>query len=75
MPENSPREKPLTPLSGERKRFRDAIQRLRSHVDALEDYVAQGCPTTAARQAVTMTAAQVSNHAAVIDALGGQHGH
>lgn len=57
------------PIAGEYKRFQDAVIRLRSHMIELDDCVAQRLPTTATRQAVTTAAAQVSNHAAVIDAM------
>ncbi len=66
---NDQDDKPPTPLVGERRRFRDAIERLLSHVDALADAVHHGLPTTSIRQSVTMTAVQATEHAAVIDAL------
>lgn len=56
-------------LEGERKRFLSSIERLRALVDSLEDLVRSKHPTASVRQAVTMTATQASNHAAVIDAL------
>lgn len=56
-------------LDGERKRFKDALVRLRSHIDSLEDTILLGDPCASLRQAVTNAAAQVANHAAAIDAL------
>ncbi|MFK7986224.1 MAG: hypothetical protein AB8I08_09345 [Sandaracinaceae bacterium] len=56
-------------LAGERKRFRDASERLRHLLEALVDSVADRMPSSAQRQAVTTTAVEVSNRAARIDLL------
>lgn len=56
-------------LNGERKRLKGSIERLKHHIEALEDTIEFGGWTASTRQAITTTAAQVSNHAAAVDAL------
>ena len=56
-------------LEGERKRFRSGVVRLRALIDSLEELVEARHPTASMRQAMTTTAIQIGNYAAVIDAL------